>query len=130
MNQPYWSWGSDVPECDAPSVTSRICKDLDEVNFVGQKFKNEVAMLHREKGELEERVLRLEKCTSHADARKTEDAGEESHKTEDAGKKSHKIEDTGEENHKIENDGVAESREESVRNEKEEVQYTPQYKLG
>ncbi|CAL8134471.1 unnamed protein product [Prunus armeniaca] len=34
MSQLYWSWGSDVPECDAPSVGPRVCKDLDELNSV------------------------------------------------------------------------------------------------
>ena len=29
MSQPYWSWGSDVLECDAPSVDPRVYKDLD-----------------------------------------------------------------------------------------------------
>ncbi|KAL6284611.1 hypothetical protein ACE6H2_015540 [Prunus campanulata] len=134
MRQPYWSWGSVVPECDAPSVGPRVCKDLDELNSVVQQLRNEVALLHREKGELEERVLRLEKCTSHADARKseddgeerlkTEDAGEERHKTEDAGEERHETEDAGEESDKTEEGGVAESREECVQNEKEEVQYT------
>ncbi|KAI5334576.1 hypothetical protein L3X38_024709 [Prunus dulcis] len=70
MSQPYWSWESDVPECDAPSVALRVRKDLDELNFVVQQLRNELAVLHRE-----ERVLRLEKCTSHADARKTGDVG-------------------------------------------------------
>ncbi|KAI5327392.1 hypothetical protein L3X38_026788 [Prunus dulcis] len=68
MSQPYWSWGLDVPECDAPCVAPSICKDLDELNFVVQQLRNEVAVLHREKGELEERVLRLKKCTIHADS--------------------------------------------------------------
>ncbi|KAL6293672.1 hypothetical protein ACE6H2_001814 [Prunus campanulata] len=36
MRQPYWSWGSVVPECDAPSAGPRVCKDLDELNFVVQ----------------------------------------------------------------------------------------------
>ncbi|CAB4320003.1 unnamed protein product [Prunus armeniaca] len=63
MSQPYWSWGSDVPECDAPSVAARVCKDLDELNSVVQQLRNEAAVLHREKAQLEERVLRLEKCT-------------------------------------------------------------------
>ncbi|KAL6269439.1 hypothetical protein ACE6H2_026350 [Prunus campanulata] len=134
MRQPYWSWGSVVPECDAPSAGPWVCKDLDELNSVVQQLRNEVALLHREKGELEERVLRLEKCTSHADARKSEDDGEERLKTEDAGEERHKIEDAGEERHetedageesdKTEEGGVPESREECVQNAKEEVQYT------
>ncbi|CAB4317115.1 unnamed protein product [Prunus armeniaca] len=121
MSQPYWSWGSDVPECDAPSV--------------GPRLRNEVAILHREKGKLEERVLCLEKCTSHADARKTgdaraernktKDAGEERNKTEDAGEESQKTVDAGDESDKTEDGGVAESREQCVQNGKEEVQYTP-----
>ncbi|CAB4273213.1 unnamed protein product [Prunus armeniaca] len=112
MSQLYWSWGSDVPECDAPSYC-------------------------HEKGKLEERVLCLEKRTSHADARKTRDAGEEMNKTkdggeespktedEDAGEESQKTEDAGEESDKTEDDGVAKSREQCVQNDKEEVQYTP-----
>ncbi|KAI5335163.1 hypothetical protein L3X38_025296 [Prunus dulcis] len=95
MSQPYWSWGSDVLECDAPSVAPRVCTDLDELNSVVQHLRNEVAVLHREKGELEERVLCLEKCTIHADVGKTEDAGDESHKTEDAREESDKTEDGG-----------------------------------
>ncbi|CAL8993147.1 unnamed protein product [Prunus brigantina] len=86
-----------------------------ESNVAQFSLRNEVVVLHREKGELEDRVLRLEKCTSHADARKTEDAGEESHKIDDAEEESDKIEDGG----------VAESREQCVQNAKEEVQYTP-----
>ncbi|CAB4308732.1 unnamed protein product [Prunus armeniaca] len=35
MSQPYWSWGSDVFECDAPSVGPR-------------QLRNEVAVLHHE----------------------------------------------------------------------------------
>ncbi|KAI5323530.1 hypothetical protein L3X38_032602 [Prunus dulcis] len=56
MSQPYWSWGSDVPECNAPSVAPWVCKDLDELNSVVQQLRNE-----------------------------TGDAGEESQKTEDGG---------------------------------------------
>ncbi|CAB4278556.1 unnamed protein product [Prunus armeniaca] len=111
MSQPYWSWGSDVPECDALSVALRICKDLDELNSVVQQLRNEVTVLHHEKGQLEERVLRLENCNSHADARKTGDAREERNKTEDAGKESQKTEDAGKESDKTEDGGVAESRE-------------------
>ncbi|CAB4268795.1 unnamed protein product [Prunus armeniaca] len=135
MSQPYWSWGSDVPECDAPSVGPQVCKDLDELNSIVQQLRNKVAVLDREKGKLEERVLCLEKCTSHADARKigdagaernkTKDAGEERNKTEDGGEESQKTEDGGEESDKTENGGVAESREQCVQNGKEEVQYTP-----
>ncbi|CAB4313975.1 unnamed protein product [Prunus armeniaca] len=142
MSQPYWSWGSDVPECDTHSVALRVCKDLDELNSVVQQLRNEVTVLHREKGQLEERVLRLEKCTSHADAgkerNKTEDAEEERNKpedaedakkernkTEDAVEESQKTEDVGEESDKTEDGGVAESREQCVQNGKEEVQYTP-----
>ncbi|CAB4304123.1 unnamed protein product [Prunus armeniaca] len=66
-----------------------------------KRLRNEVAVLHHEKGELDERVLCLEKCISHANVRKIDDAGEESHKTKDG--------------------GVAESREESIQNKKEEV---------
>ncbi|CAL8991317.1 unnamed protein product [Prunus brigantina] len=108
MSQPYWSWGSDVPECDAPSVAPRVCKDLDELNYVVQQLRNEVAVLHREKGQLEERVLRLKKCTSHADARKTEDAREERNKTEDAGEDRNKTEDAREESQKTEDDDAGE----------------------
>ncbi|KAI5339057.1 hypothetical protein L3X38_018329 [Prunus dulcis] len=87
------------------SVAPRECKDLDELNFVVQQLRNEVAVLHHEKGELEERVLCLEKCANHVDVRNTGDAGEESHKTEDG--------------------GVVESSEDFVQNEKEKVQYAP-----
>ncbi|CAB4269239.1 unnamed protein product [Prunus armeniaca] len=135
MSQPYLSWGSDVPECDAPIVAPRVCKDLDELNSVVQQLRNEVAILHREKGQLEERVLHLEKCTSHADARKngdagekmnkTEDAGEERNKTEDDGEESQKTEDAGEESDKIKDGRVAEFKEQCVQSAKEEVQYTP-----
>ena len=100
-----------------------------------QQLRNEVAVLHREKGQLEEKVLCLEKCTSHADARKTgdagaernktKDAGEKRNKTEDAGEESQKTEDAGEESDKTEDGGVAESREQCVQNAKEKVQYTP-----
>ncbi|CAL9005454.1 unnamed protein product [Prunus brigantina] len=90
----------DVPECDAPSVAPRVCKDLDELNSVVQQLRNEVAILHREKGKLEEIVLRLDKCTSHADARKIGDAREERNKIEDAGEEMNKIEDVGEESQK------------------------------
>ncbi|CAL2239359.1 unnamed protein product [Prunus armeniaca] len=127
ISQPYWSWGLDVPECDAPSVALRVCKDLDELNSnsIVQQLRNEVVVLLREKGQLEEKVLRLEKCTSHADARKTGDAGEERNKTEDAGEERNKTGDAGEESGKIEDGGVAESREHCVQNANEEVQYTP-----
>ncbi|CAL2239885.1 unnamed protein product [Prunus armeniaca] len=126
MIQLYWSWVLDVPECDAPSVAPRVCKDLDELNSVVQQLRNEVAVLHREKGQLEEKVLRLEKCISHADARKTGDAGEERNKTEDARKeKSQKTEDAEKKSDKTEDGGVAESREQHVQNAKEEMQYTP-----
>ncbi|CAL2239834.1 unnamed protein product [Prunus armeniaca] len=131
MSQPYLSWGSDVPECDAPIVAPRVCKDLDELNSIVQQLRNEVAILHREKGQLEERVLRLEKCTSHADARKngdagekmnkTEDVGEERNKTEDAGEESQKTEDAGEESDKIKDGRVAEFKEHCVQNAKEEI---------
>ncbi|CAL2272646.1 unnamed protein product [Prunus armeniaca] len=126
MSQLYWSWGSDVLECDAPSVAPRVCKDLDELNFVVQQLRNEVAVLHREKGQLKERVLCLEKCTNHADVRKTGDAGEERNKTkdareesqktedEDAGEESQKTKDAGEESDKTEDGGAAESRERCI----------------
>ncbi|CAL8167791.1 unnamed protein product [Prunus armeniaca] len=155
MSQPYWSWGSDVLEFDAPSVGLRVCKDLDELNSVVQQLRNEVAVLYREKGQLEERVLCSEKCTRYADARKTrdaraernktkdageernktedagaernktKDAGEERNEIEDAGEESQKTEDAGEESDKTDDGGVAESREQCVQNAQEEVQYTP-----
>ncbi|KAI5335476.1 hypothetical protein L3X38_025609 [Prunus dulcis] len=108
-----------------------------------QQLRNEVAVLHHEKGQLEERVLCLEKCTSHADARKTGDAGAERNKTKDAGEErnkteddgeesqktededareeSQKTEDAGEESDKTEDGGVAESREQCVQNAKEKI---------
>ncbi|CAB4289639.1 unnamed protein product [Prunus armeniaca] len=49
--------------------------------------------------------------TSHADARKTGDAGDERNKTEDAGEESQKTKDAREESDKTEDGGVAESRE-------------------
>ena len=98
MSQPYWSWGSDIPECDAPSVGLRVFKDLDELNYVVRQLRNEVEVLHHEKGQLEERVVCLEKSTAHTDAFlrkkrcykgvgnvKTEDDGEKVEKTEDGG---------------------------------------------
>ncbi|KAI5316488.1 hypothetical protein L3X38_036195 [Prunus dulcis] len=107
MSQPYWSWGSDVLECDAPSVDPRVYKDLDELNNIVQQLRNDVAVLHREKGELKKRVLCLEKFINIADAflKKIGDAEEETHKTKDS--------------------GVAEKREESIQNKKGRLQYTP-----
>ncbi|KAI5323935.1 hypothetical protein L3X38_033008 [Prunus dulcis] len=103
------------------SPAPQVCKDLDELNSVVQLLRNEVAILHREKGQLEERVLLSKKCTSHADARKTRDAGEERNKTEDAREESQKTEDAGEESDKTEDGGVAESREQCVQNAKEKI---------
>ncbi|CAB4299911.1 unnamed protein product [Prunus armeniaca] len=105
MSQSYWSWGSDVPEFDAPSVGPWVCKDLDELKSVVQQLRNEVAVLYREKGQLEERVLCLEKCTRHADARKTRDAGAERNKTKDAGEERNKTEDAGVERNKTKDPG-------------------------
>ncbi|CAB4263620.1 unnamed protein product [Prunus armeniaca] len=112
MSQPYWSWGSDFPKCDAPSVVLRVCKDLDELNSVVQQLRNETRWKSRDAG---------------AERNKTKDAGEERNKTEDedAGEESQKTEDAGEKSDKTEDGGVAESREQCVQNGKEEVQYTP-----
>ena len=72
-----------------------------------QQLRNDVVVLHREKGEPKKRVLCLEKFISNADAflEKIRDAGKETHKTEDS--------------------GVAEKREESIQNKKGKLQYTP-----
>ncbi|CAL9000699.1 unnamed protein product, partial [Prunus brigantina] len=90
---------------DPPSVRSRVCKDFDELNSVVQQLRNEVVVLHHEKGQVEERVLLLEKSTSHAEAVLREKRcykGVGNVKIEDDGEKVEKIEDDGEEVEKTE----------------------------
>ncbi|CAB4307163.1 unnamed protein product [Prunus armeniaca] len=95
---------------------------------------NEVAALHHEKGQQEERVLSLEKSTSHAnvllrkkrsykgvDNVKAEDDEEKVKKTEDDGEEIEKTEDVGEETHKTVGGEVAKKRHEFAQNEKENI---------
>ncbi|CAL2247692.1 unnamed protein product [Prunus armeniaca] len=145
INKPGWSikglsyalqiWVYElIAELGIPPL--RYCKRIEELALVPRICRWESTDKVPEFRKLIAYIFQSKQCTSHADARKTRDAGEERNKTEDAGEESQKTEDAGEERNKIEDageesektedageesdktedGGVAESREQCVQN--------------